>query len=55
LVNNKGESVAQLKYFPVIGYLNYIANCTKPDITYAVERLSTYTSNPNNSHWDALE
>ena len=29
-------------------------NCTRPDIVYAVGRLSRYTSNPNNEHWDAL-
>ena len=32
----------------------YITNCTRPDIAYAVGRLSRYTSNPNNEHWEAL-
>jgi hypothetical protein len=29
-------------------------NFSRPDIAYAVERLSRYTKNPNQDHWDAL-
>ena len=29
-------------------------NYTRPDIAYAVGRLSRYTQNPNNEHWFAL-
>ena len=47
--------MAQLKYSQVIGFLNYNANRTKPDIAYAVGRLSRYTSNLNNFHRDVLE
>ena len=32
----------------------YIMNCIRPDIAYAVGRLSRYTSNLNNEHQDAL-
>ncbi|KAL4017954.1 hypothetical protein IC575_021534 [Cucumis melo] len=32
----------------------YLMNCTRPDIAYAVSRLSRYTHNPNRYHWDAL-
>ena len=32
----------------------YLMNCTRPDITYAVSKLSRYTSNPSDQHWTAL-
>ena len=32
----------------------HLINFSRPDITYAVCRLSRYTYNPNNDHWNAL-
>ncbi|KAL2232670.1 UNVERIFIED_CONTAM: Retrovirus-related Pol polyprotein from transposon RE2 [Sesamum indicum] len=32
----------------------FLKNYTKPDIAYVVSRLSRYTHNPNNEHWNAL-
>ncbi|KAL0289049.1 UNVERIFIED_CONTAM: hypothetical protein Sangu_2631300 [Sesamum angustifolium] len=34
--------------------MNYTMNYTRPDIAYAVNRLSRYTHNPNNKDRDAL-
>ena len=33
----------------------YLSNFTRPDISYAVVKLSRYTSNRNLEHWNALE
>ena len=55
LKQNMGEPVSQLKYFQLIGSLLHIFNRTRPDISYAVGRLSRYTSNPSREHWTALE
>ena len=33
----------------------YLANCTRPDISYAVTRLSRYTSCPDRTHWEGLD
>lgn len=30
-----------------------ITNCTLPDIEYAINKLSRFTSNPGNDHWKA--
>ncbi|KAL6329572.1 hypothetical protein AAG906_022149 [Vitis piasezkii] len=32
----------------------YLMNCTRPDIAYAVGRLSRYTQSPNQDHWTAV-
>ena len=29
-------------------------NCIKPDIAYAVGRLSRYTQSPNQDHWTTI-
>ena len=33
----------------------YLASATRPDISFAVSKLSRYTSNPSDDHWRALE
>ncbi|KAL8523146.1 hypothetical protein ACS0TY_013206 [Phlomoides rotata] len=32
----------------------YITNCTRPDLACSVNKLSRFTSNPNEEHWKAL-
>ena len=52
LVKNCGDSVSQNKYAQIIGNLMFLTNCTRPNIAYAVGRLSRYTHNPSIEHWD---
>ena len=47
--------MAQLEYSQLIGSLLYISNRIRLDISYAVGRLSKYTSNPSREHLTALE
>ncbi|RVW26496.1 Retrovirus-related Pol polyprotein from transposon TNT 1-94 [Vitis vinifera] len=54
LSKNKGESVSQVEYSRVIGSLMYLMICTRPDIAYAVSKLSRYTSNPEAKHWQGI-
>jgi len=44
----------QLKYSQIIKSLIYLMNCHRPDIAYALSKLSRYTSNPSDDHWTAL-
>ena len=46
LRKNTGTGVRQLEYSQIIRSLN----CTKPDIAYAVSKLSRYTSNTSDDH-----
>ena len=54
LKKNKEHSVAQTEYAQIIGSLMYLENCTKPNIVYAIGRLSQYARSPNQDHWFAI-
>nr|GEX39494.1 zinc finger, CCHC-type [Tanacetum cinerariifolium] len=51
LMPNNGQSVSQLEYSRVIGCLMYAMTCTMPDITFAMGKISRYTSNSGTQHW----
>ncbi|GJV87312.1 zinc finger, CCHC-type containing protein [Tanacetum coccineum] len=55
LMPNNGQAVSQLEYSRVIGCLMYAITCTRPDIAFAVGKLSRYTSNPGTQHWQAIQ
>ncbi|GJZ28131.1 zinc finger, CCHC-type containing protein [Tanacetum coccineum] len=46
LMPNNGQAVSQLEYSRVIGCLMYAMTCTRPNIGFAMGKLSRYTSNP---------
>ncbi|GJZ94027.1 zinc finger, CCHC-type containing protein [Tanacetum coccineum] len=54
LVPNKGVAVNQLEYSKAIGSLMYAMISTRPDIAFAVGKLSRYTHNPSLIHWKAI-
>ncbi|KAL0283992.1 UNVERIFIED_CONTAM: Retrovirus-related Pol polyprotein from transposon TNT 1-94 [Sesamum angustifolium] len=54
LAKNRDEPECQIEYSRIIGSLMYIMNCTRPDIAYAVNKLSRFTSNPSKDHWKGL-
>ena len=51
---NKAESVSQVEYSRVISNLMYLMSYTKPDIAYAINKLSRYTSNHRVNHWQGI-
>nr|ABA94191.1 retrotransposon protein, putative, Ty1-copia subclass [Oryza sativa Japonica Group] len=55
LRKNKRIARNQLEYSQIIGSLMYLASATRPDISFAVSKLSRFTSNPGDDHWRALE
>jgi hypothetical protein len=42
-------------YAKVLGELQFLANATRPDIAFAVNRLAAYTANPSLQHVGALK
>jgi hypothetical protein len=47
--------VDQLRYSQIIGSLMYLASATRPDIAYAVSKLSRFVSSSGSEHWLGLE
>jgi len=55
LRKNRRIARDQLTYSRIIGALMYLASATRPDISYAVCKLSQFVSKPGDDHWHALE
>lgn len=54
LNENYNKVIAQLEYASAIGSIMYDMHCTRPDIAFAICKLSRYTSKPNMDHWKAI-
>ena len=54
LSKNNGKILSQQEYAQAIDSLMYVMNCTRPDIAYAVSKLSRYTSNPGPDYWKTI-
>ena len=54
LKKNRGSSVSQVEYAKIIGGMMSLMNYTRPNIAYAISRLSRYTYNPTKERWNAL-
>ncbi|GJZ14044.1 zinc finger, CCHC-type containing protein [Tanacetum coccineum] len=54
LMSNTCKHMDKLEYSRAIGGLMYAMMSTRPDIAYAVGRLSRFTSNPSRHHWHAI-
>lgn len=48
------REMAKYPYRSVLGCLSFICNRTRPDISYAVNILSQFQSNPGIPHWQGL-
>ena len=55
LMPNTGKAISHLEYSQAIGSLMYVMTNTRPDIAYAVGRLSRFTCNPGAQHWQAVQ
>ena len=51
---NESRGLSQAKYDKITGSVMFLMNYTRPDIAYVVNRLSYYTYNQSNAHWNAL-
>nr|CCI55462.1 PH01B001E05.18 [Phyllostachys edulis] len=51
LRKNRRIARDQLRYYQIIGSLMYLASGTRPDISFAVSKLSHFVFNPGDDHW----
>ena len=49
------EEMSAVPYQEAVGCLMYLAQCTRPDILFAVNQLSRYNNNPGSCHWQAVK
>ena len=54
LEKNYGRVVGQLEYASAIGSLMCDVKCTMAGISFAISKLSRFTSNPSIEHWKAI-
>ena len=45
----------EVPYLSAIGALMYLANCTRPDISFSVNLLARYSSAPTRRHWKGIQ
>lgn len=55
LTDEERDYMTKVPYISAVGSLIYLAQCTRPDIAYAVGTLARHNSNPNPSHWKAVK
>jgi len=48
------KTVAQLEYHSAIESFMYVMHCIRPNITFAICKLSRYTSKLNTNHWKTI-
>ena len=54
LKENTNRSIAQIKYASAIRSLMYAMHCIRPDISFAVCKLSRFTNNPSPEYWKGI-
>ncbi|KAL2630722.1 hypothetical protein R1flu_015408 [Riccia fluitans] len=47
--------MSKIPYESAIGSLMYLMVCTRPDIAYALGKVSKYNANPGKVHWEAMK
>ena len=53
--NTATAPILDKPYLELLGAVLYVANSTRPDISYAVSELSRYSSHPSITHWKELK
>ncbi|XP_062557877.1 uncharacterized protein LOC134222730 [Armigeres subalbatus] len=49
------QEMRDIPFRELVGSLQFLAQCTRPDIAYAVNVVSSYNNNPGKTHWIAAK
>lgn len=55
MVDDKTSLVGKVPYQEAVGSLLFIAQCTRPDISFAVNDVSRFNNNHGEIHWRAVK
>lgn len=55
MVTETSTLVGKIPYQEAVGSLLFLAQCTRPDITFAVNDVSRFNSNHGEAHWRAVK
>ncbi|KAL0286934.1 UNVERIFIED_CONTAM: Copia protein, partial [Sesamum radiatum] len=47
--------MSNIPYASAVGSIQYVVQCTKPDVTYALSVTSRYQTCVGKAHWDAVK
>jgi len=53
--DNEEDLGSEVPYLSAIGALMYLANCTRPNIAFAVNLLARFSSCPTKRHWKGIK
>lgn len=53
LIPNESKTPFDKPYSSLVGGLLWVAQCSRPDISFAVNRLLQFLKNPSLKHWEA--
>lgn len=54
-INDNNDLTGKVPYREAIGSLIHLANCTRPDISFAVNDASRFNARHSNEHWQAVK
>ena len=49
------KEMSRVPYAELCGAVNYLSNCTRPDIVYAARELARFMSSPGRQHFEQLK
>lgn len=53
--DEEANEMSNVPYQEAVGSILYLAQCTRPDISFAIANVSKFNQNPGRAHWNAVK